>query len=177
MENKFKKILSFNGKNIYFLSKDGQYWIALKPICEALNVNWNRQFQNLKESKFLGSAFATQQMQLDGKQLRSYVCLPEKVIYGWLMSINSENPELINYQWKCYELLYNYFQGAMTERLNVLKVKSDEETKLDKLEKELKETKVYQAIQVARTNIAEAKRNLVKNDQKLMDSQTELNFN
>ncbi len=58
----FKKFLKFNGRAIYFLSKDGTYWVVIKPICEALNVNYNRQFQNLKADEFLNQLFAEQQM-------------------------------------------------------------------------------------------------------------------
>lgn len=39
-----EKFLQFNGKTIYFQSYDGQFWIAIKPICEILNVNYNRSF-------------------------------------------------------------------------------------------------------------------------------------
>lgn len=45
---KHEKFLEFNDKKIIFLSVDGTYWIALKPICEALNVDWNRSYQNVK---------------------------------------------------------------------------------------------------------------------------------
>ncbi len=41
-----QKFLEFNGKNIIFLNVDGTYWIALKPICEALGVDYVRCFKN-----------------------------------------------------------------------------------------------------------------------------------
>ena len=49
MKSKIKKFLEFNGKTISFLCKEGEYWVAIKPICEALGVNYNRQYQNLKK--------------------------------------------------------------------------------------------------------------------------------
>lgn len=64
------KFLEFNGKAVYFLAKGGSYWIAIKPICESLGVDYNRQFQNLKADKILSQLFAKQQMTgADGKDL------------------------------------------------------------------------------------------------------------
>ena len=89
MKKDIKKFLEFNGKLIYFLAVDGQYWIAIKPIMEALGVEYTRQFKNLKEDKILGAALALQPMQVPGDQTRNYACLPEFFIYGWLFSIQS----------------------------------------------------------------------------------------
>lgn len=53
---KHEKFLEFNGKKIIFLSVDGTYWIALKPILEALNMDADRSIKNLKNDPILGSA-------------------------------------------------------------------------------------------------------------------------
>lgn len=131
MKNQIKKFLEFNGKSIHFLAVDGQYWIALKPICEALNVNWNRQFQNLKEDKNLQAAFANQQMQVPGDQLRNYVCLPEFFVYGWIFSIQSDSEELAAYKWECYRILYEHFHGAITGRKELLSEKARLQLEID----------------------------------------------
>ena len=47
-----EKFLQFNGKTIYFQSYDGQFWIAIKPICEVLNVSYNPQVLALKNDVF-----------------------------------------------------------------------------------------------------------------------------
>jgi hypothetical protein len=60
MKQSIKKFLEFNGKDILFFYIDGQYWVSLKPICEALNVQWVRQFKNLKEHKILGQLLSNQ---------------------------------------------------------------------------------------------------------------------
>ncbi len=131
MKSETKKFLEFNGKTIFFVAADGQYWIALKPICEALNVNWNRQFQNLKRNELLKAAFAIQQMQAPDIQLRNYVALPEFYVYGWLMQIQSGSPELQSYQWECYRVLYQYFHGTITGRKNLLREKAKIQIEID----------------------------------------------
>lgn len=131
MKPETRKFLEFNGKTIFFVAADGQYWIALKPICEALNVNWNRQFQNLKNNDFLKAVFAVQQMQAPDNQLRNYVALPEFFVYGWLMQIQSDSPELMKYQWECYVVLYNYFHGTITGRKTLLSEKAKAQIEID----------------------------------------------
>ena len=48
-----EKFLEFNGKNIIFININGSYWIALKPICEALEVDYIRCFKNAKNDPIL----------------------------------------------------------------------------------------------------------------------------
>lgn len=131
MKTETKKFLEFNGKTIFFVAADGQYWIALKPICEALNVNWNRQFQNLKNNKILGELFAEQQMVAADGKLRKMISLPEFYVYGWLMQIQSESEELQAYQWECYSVLYTYFHGAITGRKSLLREKAKVQIEID----------------------------------------------
>ena len=54
----YEKFLQFNGRNIYFVAVNGQYYIAYKPICEALNIEANRCYKNLKKHKILGKIYA-----------------------------------------------------------------------------------------------------------------------
>lgn len=121
--NKHQKFLEFNGKTITFLSIDGTYWIALKPICEALEVEYSRSFKNAKNDPILGPALAVQPMQVSKngrKQLRKVTCIPEYLVYGWLFSIKSESKELIEYKRTCYRLLYDHFHGTITNRKEVI---------------------------------------------------------
>lgn len=56
MKQSFEKFLEFNGKTLVFLAIDGIYWIAIKPVCEAINVNFSRQYRVLKADPILGPA-------------------------------------------------------------------------------------------------------------------------
>ena len=73
MKKDIKKFLEFNGKTIYFAAADGQYWIAIKPICEALNVDYIRQFKNLQIDKILGELLSEQTMVAADGKLRKMV--------------------------------------------------------------------------------------------------------
>lgn len=133
------KFLLFNDQNIVYKRIKGVYWISLKSVCEALSINTNRQLQNIKEDPILGPEVAKQQLQVPGdNQKREYVCLPEEYIYGWIFSLRSESPELLEYKRECYHLLYQHFHGVITRRMELYKELSSAKKKSVELETKLK---------------------------------------
>ena len=107
MNEKTGKFLKFNGKSVHFLAVDGEYWIALKPICEALDINYIGQLLKLKENEFLSQHLCEHEMvDADGK-LQKMICLPEFFIYGWIFQIKSKAPGLSDFKNECFTLLYN----------------------------------------------------------------------
>lgn len=148
-DNSHQRFLEFEGTNIVFVNKEGQYWIAIKPICDVLNVNYNRQFQNLKKHHILSQLFAKQQTTgVDGKTYEM-ICLPEKYVYGWLFSINSKSEELLKYQETCYALLYDHFHGTITSRKELLLERKEVDTEIHELEEKMKEMdEKYKKLQV-----------------------------
>jgi len=174
MKTDSKKFLEFNSKTIFFVAADGQYWIALKPICEALNVNWNRQFQNLKENVILSQLFAEQQMVAADGKLRKMISLPEFYVYGWIMQIQSESVELQKYQWECYRVLYDYFHGMITEREQVLKAKTLDELEIERLEDELEDMPQFRKIQELTAKKNRSIKLLQKLDRDMVDAQLDI---
>jgi hypothetical protein len=140
--NTHQKFLEFNGKNIVFLKVDGSYWIALKPICEALNIEYTRSFKNAKNDPILGPVLAKQPMQVskNGKnQVRNMTCIPEQFVYGWIFSLRSDSEELTQYKRTCYQLLFNHFHGTITSRKELLVQRRDVDTEIHKLTQSLKD--------------------------------------
>lgn len=178
--NKHEKFLQFNGKTIIFLNVDGTYWIALKPICEALNIDVRRSREFIKKDPILASVVSEQALQVSKngkKQLRKMTCIPEKFIYGWIFSIRSESKELIKYKETCYNLLYDYFHGTITNRKDLLLEKKDVNTQIHNLREELKTQddnyKKLKELELIRTSITSKLNNMDDN----LINQTEMNFN
>lgn len=137
---KLAQFLELNGKMVWFLRKDGTYYIAIKPICEALGVNFNRQFQNIKSHPILKDEFANLQIHVPDDRNRTFLCLPEEFIYGWIFSIERDNDVLIEYQKKCYRILFNYFRGSLTAIQKTLIEKNSIENEIEQLTQTLKDT-------------------------------------
>jgi len=132
--------VNVHGKEIVMTYADGRWWVAVKPICEVLNVNYDRQFKNLKEDEIMGQLYAIQHTVGADLKRREMLCIPEQFVYGWLFSIQSESPELRLYKLECYEVLYNHFHGAFSERKVVLKEKTLRQLRIEELRKKMEET-------------------------------------
>lgn len=141
--NQITKFLEFNGKRINILLADGTWYIAIKPICEALKVDYISAFKNAKEDEILGQLLSEQTMVAADGRLRKMTCLPEKFIYGWMFSLRSESLDLKKYRVKCYEVLYEFFHGQITYRANALTHKREIRNRKINIRKELKEIDLY----------------------------------
>ena len=54
------RFLEFEGKRIDVLLADGTWHIAVRPICEVLNVDYHRQYKNLQDDEILGQLLSKQ---------------------------------------------------------------------------------------------------------------------
>lgn len=140
MKKDIKKFLEFNGKSIHFLAVDGVYWIALKPICEALGIHWSKQHTKLQNGEDIYGELSTDRYMVasDGK-LRNMTSLPEKFIYGWIFSIpfsgsmsDEAKQNLKAYKLECCDILYNHFHGAIVGRKELLSEKAKAELEISK---------------------------------------------
>jgi hypothetical protein len=99
--------------------ENGEKLVPIKPICEALAVDYSSQLQRIKEDPIL-SLFVRLNPSI-GKNGKTYQMqsLPIKYIFSWLIKINSRNVKeeakeaLVKYQKECYDLLYSYFTNYM----------------------------------------------------------------
>lgn len=99
--------------------ENGEKLVPVKPICEALNIDYSGQSQRLKEDPILSSVMGLSPT--TGKDGKTYEmqCLPVKYVFGWLFRIDSRNVKeeareaLLKYQMQCYDVLYDYFTAYM----------------------------------------------------------------
>lgn len=171
-----EKFLEFNGKRISVLSNDGTWWIAIKPICEALNIEYTRAFKNLKEDDFFRDALAKQPTHDTLGRLQEMTCICEKYVYGWLCSLRSDSPELAEYKRKCYDILYNHFHGAITARLTVLNQQDEIAVEIARLEDEMLTSEQYLKILDLKKQKQESNKELKRLDIELKSGQLAFSF-
>jgi hypothetical protein len=117
-----KKYLEFFKSNsILIKSKDGNQFIAIKPICSLLEVDYNTQFYKIKSNPFLASKLSLETFYAADGRRRKMICLPEFFIYTWILNVNSKSSELQEFQFECYGLLYEHFKGTITNQLPIFK--------------------------------------------------------
>lgn len=116
------KTLLFQEKPIYYLAAaDGANMVLIRPLCDALGVDGEWQIKALQEDEMLAPERCEHTVQVPGHgQSRTWICLPEEFIYGWIFGIklsNTMRPEtkasLTAYKRECYDVLYQHFHGQI----------------------------------------------------------------
>lgn len=151
-----KTIARINDVNIVVVNNEEQL-IPIKPICEALGVNYTTQIEKLKSHPIYSSTIPLRGIvAADGKE-RVMSCLPLRYLSGWIFSIHPDNVKeeirenLIQYQIKCNDILHDYFFGSYK--------KVNEQNKIEiRLLEEL--TEYNQQREAANKRITEIKRKL-----------------
>lgn len=111
-----KTVARINNVDIVIF-ENGEKLVPVKPICEALGIDYPSQFSKLKTDPILMSTVVLSPMVgADGKD-REMFCLPLKYVFGWLFRIDSRNVKeesrdsVLQYQRMCYDVLYDYFSS------------------------------------------------------------------
>lgn len=107
---------TINGVEIYaVIDEKGQTLVPIKPICQAIGIDFEGQRQRIQRDRRLSSvAFKIKATGTDGK-LYDMLCLPLQYTYGWLFSIESSmvapnaREQVEKYQDECYDVLYRHF--------------------------------------------------------------------
>lgn len=106
--------------NVDIMSTRDEQLVPVRPICEALGIDFASQTVKIKNHYLLApTAVLCTMVGADGKQ-REMFCLPMEYIFGWLLTINPANvveekrQNLMAYQTECYKVLFEHFSDAKT---------------------------------------------------------------
>lgn len=112
--------VSFHDHTLYLVARDGEPFVPMRPLVEAMGLAWQSQREKLK-SRYRSTVTEIVSVAEDGKQ-RAMTCLPLRKLPGWLMTIhpNKVRPELRarirQYQDECDDVLWRYWSGQQAER-------------------------------------------------------------
>lgn len=141
MENQLIK--QINGVDIVAEISDGDVLVPIRPICQALGIDFSRQYSKITEDEFFSSVVGvTPTTGADGKQYEM-VCLPLMYAMLWLGSINPSKvkPEakdaVMKYKLECAKAIHFHFYGRL-KRMNDLTM---EENRLLREKEEAEEIK------------------------------------
>lgn len=116
MNKRVIEFLQFEGQEVLFTFKNGEFYIAIKPLCIALGVNYKHQNTILNKDVIFKAESRNFGIQVPDDQIRKFVCLPEYLIYAWLLQVNSSDEKLIEYKRECQKALHDYFRGSILNR-------------------------------------------------------------
>ena len=113
--------ISFNNQSLITVEQNGNYYVAMKPICENIGLAWEPQVLRIKRDEVLSQGMIVMIIPTNGGN-QNMICLPIEYLNGWLfgIDINRCKPEirdtLIKYKKECYQALHDYWFNGKAER-------------------------------------------------------------
>lgn len=112
-------ISKINGVDIITVDRDGEVFVPIKPVCDAIGIDVDAQRNKLNADEFFNSVTAIiTATGADGKRYEMY-CIRLRDVYGWLATINPGKvaPEareaVARYRRECYDEIYEYSIRSM----------------------------------------------------------------
>lgn len=114
--NQELQCINFYGSDLLTIERNGTFYVAMKPVCECIGVDWRSQRKKVMGHPLLNSTGVIMTTVAQDGKSRKMLMLPINYIQGWLFMIdaNRVNPEikdkLLTYQKECFHVLHNYWQ-------------------------------------------------------------------
>ncbi len=117
MSNLKTTIVPFHEHELITVKDGGIIRVVMKPICEALGLQWQAQYNRIQRNPVLSTCISMMDIQMPGDdQRREVLTLPIEMLHGWLFGIEVSRvkehlrPMLMTYQRECYMALDGYFR-------------------------------------------------------------------
>jgi hypothetical protein len=118
------------------LGEDGEIYVALRPIVEALGLSWGSQLNRIKRDAVLSkkirtlSVFITNTQGEGSSQHREIVCLPRQYLSGFLFGISAARikdsklrTKVVQFQEEAHLFLDAAFTGSAESALEAMRQK------------------------------------------------------
>ena len=106
--------IQFYGQPLITIEQDGKYYVAMRPICENIGLDWGGQYTRIKRDEVLRQGVVVIPTPSNGGS-QQMLCLPIEYLNGWLFGIDATRvkpgikDKLIRYKKECYQVLHNYW--------------------------------------------------------------------
>lgn len=113
----------FHEHNLLTINDGSQVYVAMRPICESIGLDWKAQYNRINRDPVLSEGVVIMTTPSAGGPQKTAV-LPIDMLNGWLFGIDASRvkPELkemvLRYQRECYRVLADYWQGKGTQPSN-----------------------------------------------------------
>jgi hypothetical protein len=115
------RAVDFYGEELVLAIVEGQSYVALRPFCDYLGLDWSSQLRRTKRDRVLTRHLRDLVMTgQDGRQ-REMSCLQLEYLPGWLFGVTpskarSELEEkLTQYREECFDVLWRAFQSELLQ--------------------------------------------------------------
>lgn len=113
--------VDFHGQSLVAVLIDGQPYVAMKPICENIGLQWGSQYNRIQRNPVMSEGIFIMKTPSEGGDQET-LCLPLDMLNGWLFGVDVNRvreeikPRLIQYQKECFGVLFRHFMPAPAAR-------------------------------------------------------------
>lgn len=110
--------VEFHGRSHPVVTHEGKPYVAMKPVVEALGLDWSSQMKKIRRNQVLDEGMVMMTIPSVGG-IQEGACLRLDLLNGWLfgVEVNRVRPELkerlLNYQRECYGVLWRYWEAPL----------------------------------------------------------------
>ena len=135
-------LIPFHQDKILAFTENGKRFVAVKPICEAFQIDWSSQHKKLKRDSIFNSVMVI--MTTTGSDGKRYemISLPLETFPMWLAKIETSRvknelakEKIILYQKEAAKVLFDYFMNSKPK--DVEHVQIDSSKYIELLEKHI----------------------------------------
>ncbi|MBN6711431.1 phage antirepressor N-terminal domain-containing protein [Haemophilus haemoglobinophilus] len=114
--------IQFHNQTLITFEQDNVQYVAMRPLCENIGLQWESQYNRIKRDEVLSSTMIIMITVAEDGKKREMICLPIEYLNGWLFGIDIKRvkPEirdlLITYKKECYKALADYWMKGKAER-------------------------------------------------------------
>lgn len=122
--NAISKVVKFNNQQLSVFLYQEKPYVAMKPICENIGLQWEAQLRRIKRNHVLSKGMTIMDIPSNGG-VQQFVCLPLGLLNGWLMGVDISKVKseikdiLMKYQLECYDVLYKYFMPKPAKQIDM----------------------------------------------------------
>lgn len=114
--------VNFRGDQLYGFKQEDGVFLALKPMVEAMGLDWSAQLKRVKRDPILSEGMAIMATPFGRGGDQECACLSVELIQGWLFTIDTlrikddeVRQKVILYQRECYTVLHAHFTGKASK--------------------------------------------------------------
>lgn len=131
--------VNFRQDTLFAVERDDGVFVAVKPMCDSLGLNWSGQLQRLREDPVLSEGMRVIHIPSPGGAQET-TCLKLELVNGWLFKVDSRRVKddetrrkLLTYQRECYAVLFDAFYGKRQPKQEIPEVDETSESESLKL--------------------------------------------
>ncbi|MBR9765922.1 MAG: phage P22, antirepressor protein [Rhodobacteraceae bacterium] len=116
--------VDFRGDTLFGFQEGENTFVALRPIVEAMGMDWSGQLQRVKRDPILSEGVGIMPTPFGRGGDQEAVCIKLDLLNGWLFTIDtnrikddSVRQKVLTYQRECYRVLHDHFAGKHRARV------------------------------------------------------------